>query len=283
MASLMQLKRKIRTAGSISKATKAMQMIAASKLRHAQESALNARPYADHLTDVISRSMPKLENGFYHPYLKANDSNKRLLLVISPDKGLAGGLIANLIREMLKQTKTHSIVFVNIGKKIEKPIIRTKSELLASFLLGNSIPTFDIVEPVISIIDEQYLAGNVGAVDILYTKFSTVFTQTPVIKQILPFNQSLEKDRITDTIELVEPSIESLIPGLLRHFVQIVIYQSILESFASEQAARMAAMQSATDNANEMVTDFTLLYNKIRQEKITNEILDISSGAFQTQ
>lgn len=280
MASLVQLKRKIRTASNVSKATKAMQMISASKLRRAQQAALASRPYSDKLIALLNEIVPKLESGLKHPYMQHNESKNKLFIVISPDKGLAGGMIANLTREIMKQTKDQDVAFINIGRKIERPLARTKKQILASFPFGNAVPSFAMIAPVINIVDDEYLKGNVGSVFLTYTKFASAFTQIPTTTQLLPFNlEIIEQEKKSQQLELVEPSIEEIIPSLLNHYMEMVLYQGLLESFASEHAARMAAMQSATDNANQMVADYTLSYNKIRQEKITGEILDISGGA----
>lgn len=281
MASLVQLRRKIRTAKNVSKATRAMQMIAASKLRRAQEAATSSRPYAERLMEMLQVAIPKLEKGIKHPYLMQNQSKKKMYIIVSPDKGLAGGMIANLARETLKTTQNEDAMFVNIGKKMEHVLMRSKKQVVASFPFGNVVPTYAMVRPVIDIVDESYLKGEIGSIWIIYTKFTSSFSQTPTTTQILPFSlvekETTEKKSLA--IELVEPSPEEIIPGLLKHYMEMVLYQSLLESYASEQAARMAAMQSATDNANEMVADYTLTYNKLRQEKITGEILDIAGGA----
>lgn len=277
MPSILALKRRIQVAQNVSKTTRAMQMIAASKLKRAQEAALSARPYVEKLTQVTTNAAWKVEKENWHPYMKTNQSDKTLLIVISPDKGLAGSLVSNLIKETLNFRGKNSI-YLTVGKKAELASARLGHEISASFSFGTTLPQFGMVYPIIQIVDDYFLSGKVGKVLILSPKFESIFTQKPNIAQLLPINiADLEKK---ESVMLFEPSLDELLPNLLRHFIEMTIYQSILESYASEQASRMIAMKNATDNANELVGELKLEYNKGRQEKITNEILDISSATF---
>src|SRR3989344_1241436 len=281
MANLLSLKRRIKAALNVSKTTKAMQMIATSKLKKAQDAALSARPYVEKLTQISQNLTAKLENKNIHPYMRvSSEKNKTLLVAISPDKGLCGGLITNLTRELLNfDPENKNNVFLTIGKKIETPAANLNKPILASFKFGTTLPTFDMVFPILNIIDDHFLNKKVNSVKILSTNFISVFSQRPNIKNILPIEFPKEE---TSTFTIFEPSAEELLPNILKHYLEMTIYQNLLESFASEQAARMVAMQNATDNAMEIVEELQLLYNKGRQEKITNEILDIG-GASITQ
>jgi len=281
MANLLSLKRRIKAALNVSKTTKAMQMIATSKLKKAQDAALSARPYVEKLTQISQNLTAKLENKNIHPYMRvSSEKNKTLLVAISPDKGLCGGLITNLTRELLNfDPENKNNVFLTIGKKIETPAANLNKPILASFKFGTTLPTFDMVFPILNIIDDHFLNKKVNSVKILSTNFISVFSQRPNIKNILPIEFPKEE---TSTFTIFEPSAEELLPNILKHYLEMTIYQNLLESFASEQAARMVAMQNATDNAMEIVEELQLLYNKGRQEKITNEILDIG-GASNTQ
>lgn len=296
MANTILLKRRIKTAQNVSKTTKAMQMIAASKLKRAQNAALASRPYVEKLTSLTKNLSKNLDKELLHPYMKENDSKRTLLIVLSPDKGLCGGLITNLLREYLQISQDEKYLLITVGKKIEHQAVKDKNTLLASFPIGNTLPSFAMVPPIQKIIDEEFLSGNVSSVKILYSNFVSVFTQIPVIVPLLPVKVSDDthllfrstntkvpvktKEQETDTtFEIYEPAAAEMLPELLKHYIEMNLYHYLLESHLSEQAARMLAMQNATDNTRDIITQLTLVYNKARQEKITNEILDISSGA----
>ncbi len=278
MANLLLLKRRIRAAQNVSKTTRAMQMIAVSKLKKAQDATLAGRPYMEKLSSISGNILDKLESNYTHEYMKSNENKKSLVLIFSPDKGLCGGLITNLIREIISFDSLHSDnIYLTVGKKTETAVVNLKKELIASFKFGTTLPSFDMVLPIVKIIDEHFLSEKVGSVKIISTSFVSVFSQKPKITNILPVEfPKLESASFT----LFEPNPEKLLPPLLRHFLEMTIYQHLLESYASEQGARMVAMQNATDNALEIVQDLKLEYNKARQEKITNEILDIGGALF---
>jgi F-type H+-transporting ATPase subunit gamma len=281
MATTLSLRRRIKTARNISKTTRALQMISASRLKRAQEAALSARPYVNKLVTVTQSlaPLPGVAPLASHPYMELhNTSGKTLYIIISPDKGLCGGLVTNLAREYIKSKNDHAF-FVTVGKKIEGVVAPTSKKLLAAFPFGRTVPSFSMVAPLSKIIDEYYLTHQVDAVKIITTKFMNVFSQTPVVTNVLPiaFEGDGQKEEAEERI--FEPSRHELMPSLLRRYIDMVIYQHLLESYASEQAARMIAMQNATNNAKDVVNALTLLYNKARQEKITKEILDITSGA----
>lgn len=279
MASTILLKRRIKTAQNVSKTTRAMQMIAASKLKRAQEATLASRPYVEKLTLLGQSLIAKVDKEQLHPYMDAPKDviNKTLLIIFSPDKGLCGGLVSNLIREYLK-LEGKNLYLITIGKKIEKSAASAQNETVASFNFGNTLPLFDIVYPISKIIDDYFLNKKVDRVQILYSHFSGIFTQKPTLATILPISLPEEQTN-SPVFSIFEPSVPEIIPNLLRHYLEMVIYQYLLESFVSEQASRMIAMQDATNNAKDIINMFTLEYNKARQEKITNEILDISSAS----
>ncbi|MBI2613682.1 MAG: ATP synthase F1 subunit gamma [Candidatus Levybacteria bacterium] len=280
MANLLSLKRRIRAAQNVSKTTRAMQMIAISKLKKAQNATLSGRPYVEKLSYVAWNLSSRLDYEHTHEYMKKTDGkNKSLVLVFSPDKGLCGGLVTNLIREIINFDSSHpNSLYITFGKKTESVVANLKKELVASFKFGTTLPSFEMVLPIVKIIDEYFLSQKVSNVKIISTSFLSVFSQKPKITSILPVEFPKEQASIS-SFTLFEPSPEKLLPPLLRHFLEMTIYQQMLESFASEQGARMVAMQNATDNALEIVQDLKLEYNKGRQEKITNEILDIGGAA----
>lgn len=289
MSSLLTIKRRMRTAQNVSKTTKAMQMIAASKLKRAETAALSSRPYVDKLTSLTHGISQRVERENVNSYMKMlTDKNQKLMVFIAPDKGLCGGLNTNLARQLLtfmKENKTLS--FVTVGKKASGIVAFFGGDTQARFDFGTTLPLYELVYPIMTLIDENFLNKKVSEIYILNSKFNSVFSQTPVIKRLLPVTFQPEADRpLAGKGEekkeqtLVEPSSEELLPGLIRHYLEMSIYQSLLESYLSEQAARMLAMQNATDNAKEIIEELRLVYNKTRQEKITNEILDISGGVF---
>ncbi len=280
MASLLTLKRRIKTAQNVSKTTKAMQMIAASKLKRAQDSALSARPYVEKLTEISKEISQRVNPDNLNDYMKTlTDSNTKLVIVVSPDKGLCGGLNTNLARELLNFTKDNkNVKFITVGKKAAGMVTMAEGELIASFDIGTTQPSYDLVYPIMKLVDEYFLGKKVSEVYLLNSTFNSVFSQTPGIKKLLPAVFEATDVEAKETI--FEPSAAALLPNLIRHYLEMSVYQTLLESFLSEQAARMLAMQNATDNAKDIINELKLLYNKTRQEKITNEILDISGGAF---
>ena len=281
MANLLALKRRIRAAGNVSKTTRAMQMIATSKLKRAQNATIAGRPYLEKLTAISQNLSRKLEGEYVHAYMKKPEGeNKTLVLVFAPDKGLCGGLITNLIREIITyDSQKNDNVYLTVGKKAEFPLSNLQKKIVASFNFGTTLPTFDIVLPIVKIIDEYFLSGKANCVKIIYTSFLSVFSQKPNVTTLLPIDFSGETGK-TSMHTLFEPEPQKLLPPLLRHFLEMTVYQVLLESFTSEQGARMVAMQNATDNAKEIVEELRLEYNKGRQEKITNEILDIGGASF---
>ncbi len=278
MPSTLALRRRIKTAQNISKTTRAMQMIAASKLKRAQQAVMSSRPYVEKLTHIAQTLSPKEKaTDTLHPFLRTTRlTGKTLYVVISPDKGLCGGLNTNLFREYLKYNKDEKSYFLVIGKKVEAIAASTTKNLVASFHAGTTLPSFEMVSPIAGIIDEYFSSGKVDQVQLIATHFNSVFSQTPKITQVLPV---VLPEEGKPTEQLIEPSPAELLPALLKRYVDMVLYQQLLESYASFNASQMIAMQNATNNAKDIVADLTLLYNKVRQEKITNEILDISSAA----
>lgn len=281
MASILSLKRRINAAKNVAKTTKALQMISASKMKRAQSAVLAARPYVQKIREIatIIKNSPK--GTYTHPYLsKKSDSGKTLLLVLSPDKGLCGSLITNLTREFFNYKKTGiDTSYIIVGKKLEGRIVQVSEKIIASFVFGTTLPKFDIVYPLIRLIDDYYSSGKVDEVKVLTTEYNGVFKQVPKIVSILPILESeLINDLGANVPFIYEPSEAEILNSLLKHYLEMVIYQQLIESFVSEQAARMIAMQNATDNASDIIESLYLEYNKSRQNRITNELLDISGG-----
>jgi len=283
MATIQQLQRRIKTAQNVSKTTRAMQMIAASKLKKAQDAALASRPYVDKLSTVTRGITTRVESASLPAYMtESTKTGKTLLVVIAPDKGLCGGLITNLAKEIIHRDNKNDIC-VTVGKKIESTVVYLGRELIASFPFGNTLPSFEVVYPISKMIDDYFLGGKVDKVEIISTHFVNIFTQKPQLTKLLPIipqelDGETEKKSSENHFELFEPDVETILPALLSRYIEMVIYQEILESYLSEQAARMLSMQNATNNAKDIIEDLRLEYNKSRQAKITSELLDITGG-----
>jgi F-type H+-transporting ATPase subunit gamma len=278
MATLLILKRRMRTASNVSKTTKAFQMISASKLKKAQHAAEASKPYVEKLDRISKTLEQKIDKDNLHQYMVPQAEIKaKLLIVISPDKGLCGGLVTNLLREVLHYNNNEKTYYITIGKKAERAVTSLNKELVASFPFGTSLPPFETVFPIAKLVNEYFLGKKVSEVTILSTKFTSVFSQLPGFATLLPVKLA-DKAEVDKSVTLFEPNTQMLLPDLLQHYLEMVIYQSLLEAYASEQASRMIAMKNATDNAMDIISELRLEYNKTRQEKITNELLDIGGG-----
>lgn len=283
MASILPLKRRITAAQNVSKTTRAMQMIAALKLKRAQDATLKSRPYAEKLMQLLQNIVSKLEEKFYHDYMKTpKQVSRNLLIIFAPDKGLCGSLIGNISDEIFNfDSKNPNTIYITVGKKVEKYVSSLNKEIVASFKFGTTLPFFDTVYPIITIINNYFLGHKVKSVKILYSKFLSVFSQKQEIIDLLPITfLPKETVKLTSLPTIFEPSPQILLPILLQHYLETVIFHASLEGYASEQAARMLSMQNATNNAIDITNELKLEYNKARQERITNEILDIGSATF---
>lgn len=281
MATLLTLRRRIKAAQNVAKATRAMQMIAASNMRKAQSATLASRPYVAKLSVLAHDVASKVNDPSAHPYLTPQgESTKTLVIVLSPDKGLCGGLISNLVREFLSFSKNNpDSSYIVMGKKLENQVVKLKNEVLATFVFGTTVPTFDTVFPIAKLINDEYLSGKVSSVKVIYTDFESVFSQKPKVTTLLPIalekSEEGKQENHEHTEQLYEPPLRDILPSLLTHYLEMSLYQFLLESFVSEQAARMISMQNATNNARDIIDGFMLEYNKTRQANITSELLDI--------
>ncbi len=280
MADIRVIRRRIRGVRSTSKITRAMEMIAASKMRRAQERGLAGRPYADKIQQVIANLAALTEAGREpHPLLQRRPINKIALVHITPDRGLCGGLVGNLNRTIasyiLEQKAPVSVIAV--GRKGLEFIRRCDTEVLAEFTHLGDRPSLVDTLPISRIVIEDYSRGAFDLVYLVYARFVSTMVQNPCVQQLLPVEPaSIPAAQNVDYI--YEPGPDAVLGNLLTRFVEMEVYHAILESIASEQSARMVAMKNATDNAGELIDDLTLLYNKARQEAITTERLDIAGG-----
>jgi F-type H+-transporting ATPase subunit gamma len=279
MANIRLIRRRIRSIQSTSKITKAMEMVATSKMRRAQERVLAGRPYADKLQQVIA-DLAAQPGGAGHPLLDRREAEKIAIIHVTADRGLCGGLNANMNRAaasfILEQVAP--TVLVTVGRKGRDFMRRHGREIVAEFTAISDRPGLLDTLPMSRIVIDDYTNGTVDAVYLAYTRFITTANQQPMLQQVLPVEPA--KVEHTGEIEYIyEPNAKAVLAELLPRFVEMQVYHAILEAIASEQSARMVAMRNATDNANELVQDLTLMYNKARQEMITTELLDITGGA----
>lgn len=298
MATIISLKRRIQAARNVSKTTRAMQMVAASKLKKAQDAAFAARPYVEKLSTLTKNITANIDRtAFSHEYIEnKTKSGKTLLIVLAPDKGLCGSLITNLLKDFLKYQKANSerTLYLSVGKKIEGKVAYFGKNIVASFPFGTTTPSIDVIYPIMKLIEDHYLTNKVDSVKVLYTQFTSFFNQKPTLTMLLPVRleeedpsvipakAGIQNSKDTHSEYLFEPSATEILPALLKHTVEMSLYHYLLESFLSEQASRMMAMQNATTNANDIITDLLLEYNKTRQAKITSELLDITGASFAT-
>lgn len=281
MANTQDIRRRIKSIRNTAQITKAMQMVAASKMRRAQQHALAGRPYASVMNKVFV-SLQKRTDAKLHPLLQVREIKRELVIVISTDKGLAGALNTNLLREAARfeSSKTGYVV---AGRKARQFLARTKRELLADFELKDS-PTFVETKPVANFAIEKFLAGEVDKVSVLFTHFINTINQRPTLATLLPISGfdlfKREEENATDPMlgYIFEPTAERVLDAMLPYYVQYQIFQMVLDARASEHSARMVAMKNATDNALQFIKDLTLEYNKMRQASITTELLEIATA-----
>ncbi len=334
MANTRELRRRIKSVKNTSQITKAMQMVAATKMRRAQNQAFLGRPYNETLNHTLSKLIQKLEEGS-HPLLKENDSKNVGMILFSTDKSLCGALNTNLFRAVLnfspnviarhpKQSTSgdnpseiatlsskarndgkNDVQIYTTGKKGRDFVVRTGKDLIADFE-NTEIVTFRQAVQISKLIIKSFLAGELGEVYLAYPDFVSTIRQEPKIVRLLPVDPNvIAREKVQWTFEseaiqtekqskldrhagahddessefLFEPNVDELLEYILVHSIETKIYQAMLETKASEHSARMMAMQNATDNAKELVSDLELSYNQIRQESITRELLEITSAS----
>lgn len=282
MANIRIIRRRIRSVRNTAKITKAMEMIAASKVRRAQQRVLAGRPYARKLHQVLGYLAAQYEETeAVHPLMQHREPKKIMLLHITPDRGLTGGLNSNLNRRaaqfILEEKLPVSVICV--GKKGRDFMTRHGQQVRAVFTdMGDRVSVADL-RPIIHIMTEDFLSGAVDQVHILNSDFVSAMVQRPSVRRLLPLQAPEGAEALGPKVGYIyEPTGPEVLAQLLPRFVEVQLYQAMLEAIASEQSARMVAMRSATDSANEMVQDLTLELNKARQASITSELLDIVGG-----
>jgi F-type H+-transporting ATPase subunit gamma len=286
MPSTRDIRRRIKSVKNTAQITRAMQMVASSKMRKAQLAALAGRPYASLMNDVLA-AVSEGAGDFTHPLLERRAGGKRAILLISTDKGLCGALNSNLFREAARCEP--DTVFICAGRKGAQFIHRTRRPLAAEFSYKDS-PQFAEARAISKFVQDLFLKGEVSQVDVLFTNFINTLSQKPELRPLLPIGQlrALEAGleghgqgaelQKSETEYLFEPDPAAVLGNLLPHYVNFQVYQFLLEAKASEHSARMVAMKNATDNAKQLIKDLTLEYNKLRQANITKELLEITTA-----
>lgn len=285
MATTREIRRRIRSVGNISKITRAMQMVAAAKMRRAQERTQASRAYAESIRTMMAAlaNLSDLETDRY-PLLQQRPSiGQAGMVIISPDKGLAGALSSNILRRSLEFVRDEAgapVEVVAVGRKARDFFRRTQYEMAGEFTNLPDWPGIEDIRPIVNIAINDFVEGKVDSVHLVYTEFVNVLTQHPTVRQLLPIEPPDDVDTANIARDFIfEPDRATVLEALLPRYVEIQVYQAMLEAIASEWAARMVAMQSATDNANELVDELTLTYNKARQTQITAEVSEIAAGA----
>ncbi|MFC2069622.1 ATP synthase F1 subunit gamma [Chloroflexota bacterium] len=280
MPDIRLIQRRIRGVQSIVKITRAMEMIATSKMRRTQERGLAGRPYSQKIRQVIANLFAISQSGEVpHPLLEHREISRIGVVHITPDRGLCGGLVGNINRHCNSFVKEQNVQtsFVCIGRKGADYMRKTGQDVLAEFTWLGDNPSYLDTLPISRIIIDDYANGKIDAAYLSYTDFVSTLVQKPVVISILPV-EPLDTASEQTTDYVYEPSPDAVLEELLPRFVEMQIYTAILEAIASEQSARMVAMRNATENAAELTDDLTLIYNKARQESITTELLDITGG-----
>jgi F-type H+-transporting ATPase subunit gamma len=280
MASQRDIRRRIQSSKNIKQITRAMQFVAASKLKRAQEATLASRPYAEKLDEVLA-DLASVLSGEDHPLLVRRESGKRLIVLITTDRGLAGALNTNTIRFAAQQiTETGGdLTVVTVGRKGRDAMRRARVPLEAHFEGFGDKPAFADVLPLARLITDDYLAGTYARVDIVYSQFVSTLTQRASMFELLPVVPAEDTEGIPGNQFIFEPSASAVLEQLVPRYIATRIFQAVLESKASEESSRMVAMKNATENADELIEDLTLSYNKVRQSNITREMIEIASGA----
>jgi len=280
MPSQREIRRRITSVRNIKQITRAMQFVAASKLKRAQDATLQSRPYADKIDEVLA-DLASVLGGDDHPLLARREEGTRALVLITTDRGLAGSLNTNTIRFVSEQiTKGEGDVkLITVGRKGHAAMRRAHVPIAATFEGFGDRPTFSQVTALSRLLTDDYLAGTYSAIDLVFPRFVSTLVQRPDIDRLLPVEPTDDTEGIPGNQFIFEPNPEEVLRQILPRYVATRVYQAVLELTASEQSSRMVAMKNATENAQELIEDLTLTYNKVRQANITREMIEIATGA----
>ena len=277
MPNLRELRSRIKSVESTSRVTNALQMIAAAKMKKAQDKVIDGRAYGEKLNAILSNfylSNPEIFNS------EETKGSKNLVILVTPDRGLCGALVSNVLKSASNyfENSNSNNEIVVIGKKGNSFISRT-TDNQPTFYQVSDMPTFDEVSGVNKFIIEKHSSGEFSEVNIIYTEFISTAVQKARIKKLMPIQIDENSEEKVSSEFLYEPSLEEVSNALIPRYIEVNIFNAVLDSIASEHSARLVAMQNATDNANELKQDLTLDLNKARQQTVTSEILDIIGGA----
>lgn len=294
MASIREIRRRIKSVKNISQVTRAMQMVAASRMRRAQERALASRPYAAKAWEILTGLAAQRGNvEQLHPLLTRRDEIRNIaIILITADRGLAGAYNSNILRttsRFMREQNKETASLITVGRKGRDLMVRYGRKVIADFTDMPPLPSSLDIAPITRLAVDGFLGGEFDEVYLAYTDFINTLNQEPTIRLLLPIraghveskvlSEYLTSSEAVPSEYIYEPNPAALLDTLLPRFTELQIYQAILESRASEESARMVAMRNATDNAKELIGDLTLTYNKVRQDAITKEMLDIAGGA----
>jgi F-type H+-transporting ATPase subunit gamma len=265
---------------NIKQITRAMQFVAASKLKRAQDATLAARPYSEKLDEVLA-DLAAVLGGDDHPLLADRAGGKRLIVLITTDRPLAGPLNTNIVRFVARDIIDNpgDLAVITVGRKGRDAMRRAGVPLEAHFATFGDRPTFADVLPLARLVNDDFLAGTHDRVDIVYSHWVSTLVQRPTSLTILPVQPAADTEGIPGNQFIFEPSASAVLEQLLPRYVATRLFQAVLEAKASEESSRMVAMKNATENAEELIEDLTLSYNKVRQANITREMIEIASGA----
>ncbi|HET7342895.1 MAG TPA: ATP synthase F1 subunit gamma [Methylomirabilota bacterium] len=286
MATLRDIQRRIRSVQSTQKITRAMKLVAAAKLRRAQERILSARPYANKMAELLGNlvsAAPSADDGG-HPLLQQREGPRRQIVIVTADRGLAGAFNSNIIRravELVRQSSAADLTLVVVGRKA-RDFFRRRPVTIKRDMVGFwDRLAYSHASELADFFMQQYLGDEVDEVVLLYNEFRSVALQRPVRVQLLPIPRAeAAGGEGTEQVDYIyEPGPRAILGDLLPRHVRMQVYRALMESLAGEYGARMTAMEAATKNAKEMIDVLTIQYNKARQEKITKELLDIVGGA----
>ena len=294
MASIREIGQRIRSIKNIAQITKAMQMVASSKMRRAQDRVTQARPYADQLRELVSRlsTVASEELGDDVALLKQRPVRKIGYIVISPDRGLSGALPSNVNRKLAasvleeqqrfaENSQRPAVDYIAVGRKGRDFVVRTKQNMVAEFVNLGDHPSMGDARAIAQVAVESFLSGDVDVVYMVYPKFINTVTQQPTTIQLLPVQPptSEEGAKAEKQDYIYEPNPQEIFKALLPRYVDTLVYQALLEMIASQYSAQMIAMKNATDSANDLIQDLSLTYNKARQAAITTQILEVVAGS----
>lgn len=284
MPSAREIRRRIRSVKNTGQITKAMEMVAASRMKRAQVQVVSARPYSDKMQSVLGHLaiISERAGGQLHPLLEQRPVRRVGLVLITADRGLCGGMNSNVIRsatQFILDEASAPVTVVAVGRKGRDFMVRHGRSLMAEFTGMSERPTLLDTLPISKIVMDDYSRGDFDQVFLAYTQFVNTLVQRPVLRRLLPL-QEIRDGGVEIPIDYIyEPNAETVLSNLLPRYVEVQVYQAMLESIASEQSARMVAMRNATDNANEIADSLTLSYNKARQAGITREITEVATAA----